>query len=240
MAHKKVTKTEVTEAAAAETTSTVTLEAPQDYVVAEAEAAEECSSPIPVETAPAADKKTSPETEEDNDDNRLPPYALNYNRLKALFDGDPELTISPLDVKGRSVTISSHNYYKILALSKILRSPMEGLKIKLVSETFDSEYARTLEDALKGNPHFESMRVATEAQTGNKILITTFKDETIQYDADNRFVPHGYETTLAETLVKQLFRREYRRSVFVTKEKDHDYPFFNKLFLGEGIKINSK
>lgn len=55
--------------------------------------------------------------------------------------------------------------------------------------------------------------------SGCDVIITTFKDETIQYPADNRFVPNGYETTLAEKLVKDLFKKEFRRSVYVTKEK---------------------
>ena len=155
---------------------------------------------------------------------RLPPYALNYNRIVALFGKDPELNISELDNENRTVTISSKNYHKLSALGKVLRSPMEQLNIKLVNEDFESEYVRTLEDVFAGNPHFDNIRVAIDAMTLDEVPIVTFKDETIQYPADNRFVPHGYETTLAETLVKQLFKGEYRRNTYVTKEKGEECP----------------
>lgn len=159
----------------------------------------------------------------DEEFKRLPPYAINYNRLVALFGGDPELTFD-LDEDTRTATISSKNYHKLEALGKVLRNPMEQLNIKLVNEGFDNEYVRVLEDAFAGNPNLDNIRIAIEAMTQTEVPVVTFKDSTIQFQADNRFVPHGYETTLAEILVKQLFNREYRRNPYVTKEKGEEDP----------------
>lgn len=157
---------------------------------------------------------------------KLPPYAIRFNELNALFGDDDELTLS-LDDETRTATIESKNFHKLDALAQVLRLENDGLKIEFLYDGESNSYFRTIEEVFKGNPHFDNIRIATEADTGIKHIITTFKDETIQYDADNRFVPHGYETTLAEKLVKNLFRKEFRRSMYVTKEKSKSYSVIN-------------
>lgn len=152
---------------------------------------------------------------------KLPPYAIRFNELEALFGEDADLEIY-LDDATRTATIRSSNYYKLSSLATVLKAENDGLKIEFVYDGLQNDYARIIEAVFTGNPHFDNVRIATEAGSGFKHVITTFKDETIQYDADNRFVPHGYETTLAEKLVKNLFKKEFRRSVYVTKEKEDE------------------
>lgn len=161
------------------------------------------------------------EVEEETKVGKLPPYAIRYNELVALFGDDPDLTISPVDDKSRSCVIFSSNYHKIVALSKVLKTD-EFLKIEFEYEGESNPYMQTIADAFIGNPHFDSIRVAIETMTGTEHIITEFKNETIQYNADNRFVPGGYETTLAEKIVKDLFVKEYRRSVYITKRNDEE------------------
>lgn len=154
----------------------------------------------------------------DEDFKRLPPWAIRYYELEALFGDDDDLIIS-LDDETHTATIMSENYTKLDALAQVLKLDNNGLHIELVCTGVSNTYARTIQNVFEGNPHFDNVRIATEVGTGFKHVITTFKDETIQYNADNRFVPGGYETTLAEKIVKDLFKKEYRRSVYVTKDK---------------------
>lgn len=172
----------------------------------------------------------------------FPPYVIAYNKLKALFGVDRDLNISELDTATRSCIISSDkNYRKIYAISQALKPEINGLTIVCKYTGEETDYARTIREIFEGNAHLDSVRITTERDTSVKHLITTFKDETVQYAADNRFVPGGYTTTLAENLVKDLFKSQYRRSVYVTKDKRSkifDVNAFTVPHTGIGLAVN--
>lgn len=154
---------------------------------------------------------------------RVAPQYIIENKLRE-FLADPEITIAapeaiPTKDGWFEIVISSKNYHKITALAKTFKTKLDNVIFKFKYEDVDDDYTRTLTDVFAGNKHFDNIRTAYDAMSGFPVIITTFKDETIQYKADNRFVPDGYETTLMEDLVKDFFREDYKRSIYVTKEK---------------------
>lgn len=166
---------------------------------------------------------------------RVAPQWIIYNKLCQFLDDD-EITISkPVPTEDNKkifeIAISSKNFHKITAIAKVFVPSLNNVIFKFKYEDYDNEYVRTLTDLFTGNKHFDNIRVATEAMSEIKVVVTTFKDETIQYKADNRFVPKGYETTLAEKLVKEFFNEDYRKSVYVTKEKGS----YTTLVAGAGL-----
>ncbi len=151
---------------------------------------------------------------------KLPGYAEAYNILVAVFGGDPELHISKCDDSTRSCTISSKNYHKLDALSKAMRDDIMGLSINFEFDSdLSTEAAVWLNDIFNGNPHLDRIRVATEAMTEEKHTLCIFKDETVQYQSDDRFVPGGYSTSIVEKLIPVLFKSQYRRLKYITTDK---------------------
>lgn len=157
-------------------------------------------------------------------ENYLAGYVVQYRKLTALFSEDMDLLISPLDDETKSCVITTANYHKAQALKKFLSAEINEelgryLKVEINYTGIDHKMCNWLNDLFEGNPHFSRTRVAVDAMSGKETPLCLFKDETIQYAADSRFVPYGYETTLAEKLVQDLFKPEMLGMSYITEEK---------------------
>ena len=140
------------------------------------------------------------------------PWYTYQKRIKALFDGDPDIVISDVDTESSDdgryyvhITVSNHKKYN--ALFNLLPEVVNFGNVRLFFMLYDRENdmsSRAIEevkDLFEGNPHINDLIEAEDA-TGTKHLFVQFKPEIMQFYTDNTQSYNGVTSCLAEDIAK--------------------------------------
>lgn len=137
------------------------------------------------------------------------PWVVYYNQIKALFDGDPDIT-TEFDTDNLAIVIKVANTEKAEALAKIM--PISKgfggvtVSIRVVPANVDpGRYlADCFETAFTGNEAFSHVTMVPDVFT-NPMAFCVFKKEVVQYPDDNIFDEHGVCSTLYQDIAKKIF-----------------------------------
>lgn len=151
-----------------------------------------------------------------NDEVRLklsPPWVTYVNKLKALFDQDPEIQVI-YNNDERTVNIYVENSKKAWAIEKLL--PMQKqigniqLKITVVPANGGYEVAGPLSTieifdlAFKDNPIYAYSKEIS-GLFSNKFIYVVFKNKVVQFFNDNLNDIHGLISTLYQNIAYEIF-----------------------------------
>lgn len=149
---------------------------------------------------------------EDTRLNILPPWSTFINKIKALFNDDPQITIEAnYGGNNPSVTLYTNNPEKATALMKLLPDEKEFGEVKLHiivnCYTFSNRVFTTpkelFETAFNGN-HALSYVVTSEGWFAPFTYIV-FKNCVVQFFNDNLNDPHGIMSTLYQDIAPEVF-----------------------------------
>ena len=137
------------------------------------------------------------------------PWVVYYNQIKALFDGDQDIT-TEFDADNLAIVIKVANTEKAEALAKIM--PMSKgfggvtVSIRVVPANVDAgQYlADCFKTAFTGNEAFSHVTMVPDVFT-NPMAFCVFKKEVVQYPDDNIFDEHGICSTLYQDIAKKIF-----------------------------------
>lgn len=144
-----------------------------------------------------------------------PPYVIQYNKVKAYFDGDPDINISALDCDSCSATISTENKLKYIVLRDNLitdytpndddeQDNSKFLKLTVAYTGPDRMTSDELAALMATNPRFAYLFSAKAGPFPFSCVV--FKNGVVQYPNDNIFDPHKKATTTMEALTKEIFK----------------------------------
>lgn len=144
----------------------------------------------------------------------LPPWSTFINKIKALFNDDPQITIEAnYDGNNPSVTLYTNNPEKATALLKLLPEEKEFGGVKLITsvdcytfsnKTFTS--ARELfETAFSGNPALSNVITIDNYGWCVPFTYVVFKNCVVQFFNDNLNDPHGIMSTLYQDIAPEVF-----------------------------------
>ena len=142
----------------------------------------------------------------------LPPWSTFINKIKALFESDPQITFEA-DYNGDnpSVALYTNNPEKATALLKLLPDEKEFGEVKLHITvdcyTFSNRVFTTpkelFETAFSGNPALSY--VVTSEGWFAPFTYIVFKNCVVQFFNDNLNDPHGVLSTLYQDIAPEVF-----------------------------------
>ena len=158
-----------------------------------------------------------------------PPWWTVYNKIKAMFEADPDVTIQPMketeDKTGFIIYLDTPDALKAVALNKILKLKYNfgnitlTVKVRVVdnqSKQFnprtDTDYDSYL-DALATTPAVIDIR-EVEDMCGNKWIVIDFKKEVVQFYNDDLTDFYGNWNGLYTDIATDIFK--YNPSVKYT------------------------
>lgn len=127
-----------------------------------------------------------------------PLYSLEYYKLKALFDGDPDFSISPVNDIEHSCTITVKNPNKACILDNYLR--FDALKVNIEVKS-DVGGEKALARLLDTNPYFSTLAGSDDGL----MTAVLMKPECIPVYTDDFFSPSGHTAFTADQLVRDIF-----------------------------------
>jgi len=147
-----------------------------------------------------------------------PPWYTYHRKVLAMFGRDPEVTVKELgtdDEINYSYFILVSNKEKAQAIKALLINPVELGDITVTAYIFgpdensevgaaDLDDAELVENALKGNPIFDSIKDRQLAFF--HFCYCIFKKEVIQFWNDDLGDYYGNMNCLAEDLARELFK----------------------------------
>lgn len=135
----------------------------------------------------------------------LPPWEVYAQKIKAMFDGDPDIKIEVVD-QPHIVKIKVNNQTKADALSQLLPEKIlygsVTVAIKVTPVNNGDHFLDLINRALDGNPNFAYTKVTTGVFPGRYVVM---KKKVAQYPSDNLYDPHGVTSTLYADLAMDLF-----------------------------------
>lgn len=134
-----------------------------------------------------------------------PGYALEYHKLKALFDDDPDFIIGELDDQNKICTVTIKDKEKEDLFTNLIN--LQYLNIRIAPheiEPSELSIARLFDT----NPHF-SRYFSTEVEDGLPLKAALFKPECMSYYSDDFSSPTGWTAILPEDLAKELIVGEF-------------------------------
>jgi len=154
------------------------------------------------------------------------PWETWSKKLKAMFDDDPEITVSDVFQSDNgmdtdySVAIQCVNHSKFIALDRLLPRIKEFGNVTLGIDIYDEENVEvnTLElfDTLfAGNPIFDGCKQKTDA-TGTDWNYVMFKPKVIQFFDDDLGDLNGLWSGIAEDIARDVFSENGRGVFFCT------------------------
>lgn len=169
----------------------------------------------------------------DNDDRKLsPPWWTVYNKIKAMFEADPDITIQPMSGGDTSYTIylDTPDANKALALKNILKTEYHfgGVSLKIVTRVTnkideslkrsDTTYDNYL-DALATTPAVVDIRHVVD-MFGTKWIVIDFKKEVVQFWNDDLMDYYGNWNGLYTDIATDIFKYEpsVKYTIAVTDE----------------------
>lgn len=139
--------------------------------------------------------------------NLSPPWVEFYHEMEAMFKHDPGVKVT-YDEDENAVTLFVEGAAKAEALTELL--PAEKtfgnitVPIKVVPANSERSKISLFQDAFQGNSAFAYTITLDDIFT-NPISYVIFKKEVVQFYNDNLGDPHGFKSTLYETLAEDIF-----------------------------------
>lgn len=134
------------------------------------------------------------------------PWVCYYRELVALFGNDPDITIS-YDEDDLVVRLYVDGQEKADALSQLLPDKVGfgnvSLTISVIPSNKEIRRIDLLNKAFSGNPAFEFSK-SVEGALSNPIHYFVFKNEVVQYFADNLHDIYGNRNTLYEDIAREI------------------------------------
>lgn len=143
------------------------------------------------------------------------PYVCQYNELCAVFEGDPTITVGPLNHAARTCIVETQDMEKFNILDKFLIKDYEvagksvlGLKVQIKCPNTGASSDMTEKDLatlMKDNPSFS--RHIHVGQPGDFAQFDSivFKREVKSYYIDNLFNPWGCADKLMPDMIRDVF-----------------------------------
>ena len=143
--------------------------------------------------------------------NMSAPWVLYYRKIEALFGKDPEISVV-FDDENNIIRLYVDNQEKAEAIDKLLpdEKTFGNVTISTVvipANKVAESKASIFQTAFAGNPAFAYTQVV-DGVFSNPISYVVFKNEVVQYFADNMHDIHGYESTLYQDIAKEVFGEE--------------------------------
>lgn len=130
------------------------------------------------------------------------------NRLKAIFNDDPEVDVEYIassEVVPSKVILKVNNRIKASAIRRILPERYNtGLPLEVEVNDTSNMSGDVIVDAFKGNPHFKDYIELVNQITLQEFHVCIFKEEVIKFPNDNGGSLNGYEFRLMEDLAREL------------------------------------
>lgn len=140
------------------------------------------------------------------------PTEYMYNKIKAVFGGDPRVD----NIVANYDTDEVFVYCNDEEFAKLLSTAIEQTDYVSIRVLFRAEGDVVTDDDIiylfEENPHFQRWG---ETEDGDTYIL--FKPEVVQFYADNPFHPNRLETHLMEDLVGSLINRSFN---FITAKKE--------------------
>lgn len=143
------------------------------------------------------------------------PYVCQYNELCAVFEGDPTITIGPLDNATRTCVVETQDMEKFNILDKHLIKDYDtahksvfGLKVQVKCPNAFTPTKMTEEELatlMKDNPSFSRHIHVGQAGDFMQFDSIVFKREVKSYDIDSLFNPWGRTDKLMPDMIKDVF-----------------------------------
>lgn len=150
-----------------------------------------------------------------------PPWITFVNKIKALFDGDPDIKFQ-YDEDEYSLKIFVEDAEKADALMKLLPTQKEFgnvvLKIAVIPADDEIDYLDLFRSAFKGNPNVSDI-TSVELPAGGLLNFVVFKKEVVQFFNDDTSDLHGVCSTLNENSAREVFGESYDTVYFCTDVK---------------------
>lgn len=151
-----------------------------------------------------------------------PPWITYVNKIKALFDGDPDIKFDYSEEE-YYLKLFVNNEEKADALMKLLPSQKEFgnvvLKISVIPADNAVDYLHLFQTAFAGNPHVSDI-TSVETPFGNSLNFVVFKKEVVQFFNDDTSDINGVCSTLNENIARDVFRESYDTVYFCTDVKE--------------------
>lgn len=174
----------------------------------------------------------NPKAKDDDDRKLSPPWWTVYNKIKAMFEADPDLTVQPMSGGDTSYTIylDTPDATKAIALEKILKTEYNfgNIRLKVIvrvtntnSKTVtpaESVYDNYL-DALATTPAVVDIRHVVD-MLGTKWVVIDFKKEVVQFWNDDLTDYYGNWNGLYTDIATDIFKYEpsVKYTIAVTDE----------------------
>ena len=153
---------------------------------------------------------------EKENENLYSPWETFRRKLKALFDGDEDITVGEIQECAAedaqyALQVKVRGYAKYLALSQTLLRTKEFGNVTLridpdyADEQDETEYTASLyETIFKENPRLKDVRLVTDF-TGSKHAYIRFQPEVIQFPNDDISDYNGNWSGLAQEIAREVF-----------------------------------
>ena len=136
------------------------------------------------------------------------PDVMYANRIKAIFDDDPQVDVvfqMPEGEEHGKCIVTVNNETKAAAIRKLLKPCYESalpLDVEVVDGTDITKV--TIENAFMGNPHFQEYRDIPTINPSQFFHVCIFNEEVIKFPNDNGGSLHGYEFRIMEDLAREI------------------------------------
>lgn len=129
-----------------------------------------------------------------------PPYAMEYWKLHAMFDGDPDIVIGELNDSNKSCSISFASSEKADLFESLIHVEYLNIEYEININTEMSE--ANIAKLFSTNPHFSRLMSVEDSPVPYAAVL--FKAECMHYFSDDFFSPTGHTAILPETLAVEL------------------------------------
>lgn len=136
------------------------------------------------------------------------PWITFFNKIKAMFEQDPDIGIK-VDDKKYKITLRVRGQKKYEALRQLLPEEKTFGNVTAYVNIVPENEAKAstsdlFNDAFKGNPAFVATFPITDFFT-NPVTYVIFKKEVVQFYNDNGADPRGIESTLYQNIARDIF-----------------------------------
>lgn len=139
-----------------------------------------------------------------------PPWNEYVNKIKALFEKDPDIKIR-YDRDAIELSLLVDNTDKATALAHLLPNELDFggqfLTIKIIPANAEKNIRQYMKDLFKGNPNVANIQDVT-GPISNPMTFIEFRKEIIQYYNDNIGDLHGNRTTVLEEIAREVFKNK--------------------------------
>ena len=136
------------------------------------------------------------------------PDVMYANRIKAIFNDDPQVDVTFQMPKGNEhgkCIVKVKDETKAAAIRKLLKPCYDSalpLDVEVIDDTIISK--DTIINAFTGNPHFQEYMDIPSLDPTQFYHVCIFNEEVIKFPNDSGCSLHGYEFRLMEDLAREM------------------------------------